>query len=98
MDQRRRYVAFKVTGDGGLIAILRLVKKLKQEAEKKPSIKLVEYDHNTGFGLLRCGHLETAMVKDGLVGSSAKEKIKILGVSGTVKAAKRKFAPSGVKG
>jgi RNase P/RNase MRP subunit POP5 len=90
MKQRHRYVVFKVTG-GGRGEILRAVKHLKGRVEKGPPIKLVEYNQETGLGLLRCGHLQLPGLKAGISEIAKKAKISVIGVSGTIKKAKKKF-------
>jgi RNase P/RNase MRP subunit POP5 len=62
---------------------------------KGPKLRLVLYDVGSGRGLLRCGHLQIEALMDKLVRvdeiMGEKVKLGILGVSGTIKAAKRKF-------
>jgi ribonuclease P/MRP protein subunit POP5 len=96
---RRRYIAFRVSGGRidreRVVDILRsLLQQVSIDApEAEP--KLILYDEASQRGLLRCGHRLLAQVKDkiggveGIDGKSA--KFVILGVSGTIKAAKRKF-------
>lgn len=62
---------------------------------KGPKLRLVLYDTRSGRGLLRCGHMQVETLIDKLVRvdeiRGEKVKLGILGVSGTIKAAKRKF-------
>jgi RNase P/RNase MRP subunit POP5 len=75
---------------GGKADVLRVVGRLKRKFGDEPSIRLVEYDGESG--VLRCGHLQLQRVKAEL--QAAREAgISVIGVSGTVRAAKRKFMP-----
>lgn len=89
MGQKRRYVVFRVSG-GGWDDVLEYVKNLEQACDEKSAIKLVEFDPEAGLGVLRCGHLQLKELKSKR-GARHKTKIAVIGVSGTLKAAKRKF-------
>ncbi len=93
MREKRRYVAFKA--GCGWIELTQAVKKFEVEFGKP--IKLVHYDSNAGFGLLRCSlaqlpQLRTKMEKN------FNKTITIIGISGTIRAAKRKFSLQATKG
>jgi RNase P/RNase MRP subunit POP5 len=90
MRQRRRYVVFKIV-DGGRAEISRAVGHLKQGIEGGALIKLVEFDEEIGLGLLSCGNLQLPEVKTKISEVAGKTKITVVGVSGTVKKAKKKF-------
>lgn len=98
---RRRYIAFQIGGgkiDKERVADLlkSLLRQISLDLEAPGAEpKLILFDEATQRGLLRCGHRLLAQVKDkiggaeGINGESA--KFIILGVSGTIKTAKRKF-------
>jgi RNase P/RNase MRP subunit POP5 len=90
MRQRHRYVVFKIAG-GGREEILRVIKYLRQKVEEGPPLKLVEYNQKVGSGLLRCGHLQLPRLKAGISEIEGKMKISVIGVSGTIKKARKKF-------
>jgi RNase P/RNase MRP subunit POP5 len=108
MRPRRRYIAFEISGTkmgkNDVIEVLKYSFRLLLNSElNRRLFKLVFYEASSQRGLLRCGHKQVDEVKTALTG---KEKIgnkrvsfRILGVSGTIKAAKRKFlAPPQAKG
>jgi len=92
--QRKRYVAFMALGDSSRAEISRLVSEVKSK-QNCQSVKFIGFDKTSGFGILLCGHLELPAVKSMLsqVKTGGKTELKILGVSGTIRAAKRKFVP-----
>jgi len=99
MRQRRRYIAFELIGsEAGKGDIMRTISHsllTRDPAFDRRVLKLIFYDVSSRRGLLRCGHkqvgeLKTAMTNIKKIGSK-KASLVILGVSGTLKAAKRKF-------
>jgi RNase P/RNase MRP subunit POP5 len=92
--QRKRYVAFVALGDSSRAEVSRLASGIKSKYNCQ-SIKFIDFDKTSGFGILLCSHLELPAVKSML--SQAKTggnpKLRILWVSGTIRAAKRKFMP-----
>jgi len=105
---RRRYIGFenlgaKVGRNDVFKALNRSLHHLSGSEPNRKLLKLVFYDADSQQGLLRCGHKQVNEVKTAIEGE---KKIgdkgisfRVLGVSGTIKAAKRKFlAPSQAKG
>jgi RNase P/RNase MRP subunit POP5 len=92
--QRKRYIAFMALGDSSRAEISRLASGIKSEHNCQ-SIKFIGFDKTSGFGILLCGHLELPAVKSLLsqAKTGGKTKLKIIGVSGTIRTAKRKFMP-----
>lgn len=93
---RRRYIAFEVKGKVARGDLARKLTGLSSGIRAKgPKPRLVLYDAGSGRGLLRCGHMQVEALMDKLVRAyeirGEKVKLEILGVSGTMKAAKRKF-------
>lgn len=87
---RRRYVAFEVGGELSADAVRRLIGGAVRGVTPPP--RFILFDKLTKRGLLRCGHLQVSEVKGALAGSKIKgASFKVLGVSGTIKASKRKF-------
>ncbi|MEM2908315.1 MAG: Rpp14/Pop5 family protein [Candidatus Hadarchaeales archaeon] len=101
---RRRYIAFQISGsrvERGKVAdilssLLQQISLNLETPEAEP--KLILFDEATQQGLLRCGHRLLAQVKDKLSRAEGMNdkgtKFIILGVSGTIKTAKRKFFSS----
>lgn len=87
---RRRYVVFKVNGELNADAVWRSVEKAVRGVTPMP--RLIFFDEFMKCGLLRCGHLQVGKIKEALgrlsVGGAT---FTIIGVSGTIKACKRKF-------
>jgi RNase P/RNase MRP subunit POP5 len=100
MRNRRRYIAFESTGEASVSDILKIINFLRTSRRKaeQSMLKLVLYDENSRLGLLRCGHKQVDEIKASM--SSAGENhakmisFRVLGVSGTIRAAKRKFLAS----
>jgi len=92
--QRKRYIAFMALGDASRAEVSRLASGIKSKYNCQ-SIKFIDFDKTLGFGILSCGHLELPTVKSLLSQAKTGEttKLRILGVSGTIRAAKRKFMP-----
>lgn len=100
MRPRRRYIVFEISGarmgrNDAIKALKSSFRLLLNSELNRGLFKLVFYDARSQRGLLRCGHKQVNEVKTVLTG---KEKIcnkrvsfRVLGVSGTIKAAKRKF-------
>jgi len=96
--QRRRYIAFELIGEASKReiswAINHVLHARKMEVDKT-MLKLVLYDTDSRRGLLRCGHKQVNEVKAAMLSikkiGGKEASFVILGVSGTVKAAKRKF-------
>ncbi len=99
MRQRRRYVAFELTdGKAGKGDIMRAVGhslQTRDPAFDRRMLKLVFHDVSSRRGLLRCGHKQVGELKAALTSikkiGGKEASFVILGVSGTIRAAKRKF-------
>ena len=98
MRRKRRYIAFELIGGASKMdiswTINHVLYAFKPEVDKT-MLKLVLYDMNSRRGLLRCNHRQVNEVKAAMLSikeiGGEKASLKILGVSGTMKAAKRKF-------
>ena len=98
MRQKRRYIAFELIGEASKReiswAINHVLNARKLEVDKT-MLKLALFDMDSRRGLLRCGHrwvneVKAAMLSIKKIGGKEASFV-ILGVSGTIKAAKRKF-------
>lgn len=98
MRQKRRYIAFGVSGAKfGKGEITRAITNLLRGLQDfdTSAMRMIFFEAGSGRGLLRCGHKQVAQVKAAILqlkrigGRGA--SFSILGVSGTIKAAKRKF-------
>lgn len=101
---RRRYLAFKVSG-----AHIFSKRDLYNEFTRKMLnvfnkseigegvIRVILYDQLAGLGIIRCGHKSVDKVKLVLKNlrmiSGKSVTIDVIGVSGTVRALKRKYVP-----
>ncbi len=107
MRFRRRYIAFEV--EGGRVSRGELRKAIEHSLRvsypkiDQTMLKLAFFEASSKRGLFRCGHmqvddLKVAISSVGKMGGG-KASLRVLGVSGTIKAAKRKFlTPSRAKG
>ena len=99
MKPRRRYIAFEVEGSkaGGGELWRAIEHSLRVNSPKidRTMLKLALYEKSSQRGLFRCGHKQVDEVKAAIssVGKigGRKASLRIFGVSGTIKAAKRKF-------
>jgi len=100
MRKRRRYIAFESVREASVQDVLQTINFLRASSPKmeQSMLKLVLYDENSRLGLLRCAHKQVDEIKASM--SSAGENhakmisFRVLGVSGTIRAAKRKFLAS----
>jgi RNase P/RNase MRP subunit POP5 len=100
MRPKRRYIVFEVVGTemgkNDVVEALhtRFDGNINLEFNKGP-LKLIFYDAESKFGLLRCGHKEVDVVKTIIThsgtGNRTTPSFNVLGVAGTIKAARRKF-------
>ena len=99
MRQRRRYIAFELVGSraskGDIMRAIGHSLHTRNPAFDWRMLKLVFHDVSSRRGLLRCGHrqvdeLKAAMASITKIGGGEASFV-ILGVSGTIRAAKRKF-------
>jgi len=100
MKPRRRYIAFEITDakmsrNEAIKALNLSFRRLPDSELNRSLLKLVFYDASSRRGLLRCGHKQVSEVKAVITGTekigNKKINFKVLGVSGTIRAAKRKF-------
>jgi ribonuclease P/MRP protein subunit POP5 len=98
MRMRRRYIAFEIQGEEVSREELtrRINSAIKAMNLSGPnSVRLILYDTDSRRGLLRCGHLQLDDIKKILEDikelGGKKAKVLILGVSGTIKKARKKF-------
>jgi len=99
MRQRRRYIAFELIGsEAGKSDIMRAISNsllTHNPAFDQRVLNLVFHDISSRRGVLRCGHRQVGELKAAMAYikkiSGRKASLLILGVSGTFRAAKRKF-------
>ena len=92
MRLRKRYIVFESTGKKSVSDVQKSLIFLRREQVSKLGFRLVFYDERSQRGLVRCGHLDLEKVKEDM---SRSGNFRILGVSGTIKGAKRKFLAKG---
>jgi RNase P/RNase MRP subunit POP5 len=98
MRQKRRYIAFGVSGakfsKGEITRAITNSLRSLQDLDTS-AVRMIFFEAGSGRGLLRCEHKQVAQVKAAIlklkrIGSGG-VSFSILGVSGTIRAAKRKF-------
>jgi RNase P/RNase MRP subunit POP5 len=99
MRKKRRYIAFESMGEASVTDIIRAINSLRAGRPMLgQSVGLVLYDESSKKGLLRCDHSQVGEIKALISGEekvgTETMSLKVLGVSGTIKAAKRKFLAS----
>ena len=100
MRKRRRYIAFESTREASVSDVLRTINFLRASRPKaeQSMLKLILYDENSRRGLLRCGHKQVDEIKASVLSAGENHakmiSFRVLGVSGTIRAAKRKFLAS----
>ena len=97
---KRRYIALKILGDELLnrFQLIDYVKSCLSQIDSveldKVKLRLIELDLERKNGIIRCNHKYSKNVKDCLqdlrIGDS-EIIVRVLGVSGTIKALRRKF-------
>lgn len=99
MRQKRRYIAFGVSvakfSKGEVTrAITNSLRSLEDFGDTS-DVRMIFFEVGSGRGLLRCGHKQVAQVKAAILKlkrvGDRNVTFSILGVSGTIRAAKRKF-------
>ncbi len=96
MKRRRRYVAFEAAAGFGKQDVYGVTAALSRAlGVDRAEVRVIVYDEESRMGLLRSSHyfadgLKKAMARDG-------SSLKVVGVSGTIRAAKRKFFSEGQK-
>ncbi|MEM3420637.1 MAG: hypothetical protein QW835_07395 [Candidatus Hadarchaeum sp.] len=96
MRLRRRYVVFEIV-DGNLNIRQTLAWLCEELQADHREIRTVIYDENLGKGILFCSHRLLDELREKIAERGV--PMKIIGVSGTMRAAKRKFfGPEGEGG
>jgi RNase P/RNase MRP subunit POP5 len=95
---RRRYIAFRTVPSlpytrWQLQRVL-LTRIPDREARHAHRLRVVEYDAASGYGILHCGHTHLAETLRLLTATRRELGLESIGVSGTLKALRRKFLPS----
>lgn len=87
---RQRYIAFQADENLEKEKLIDTFVNIGREKNLSPQPWLILYNSNSGEGLVKCGHLQM----DELIEEMKKNKkinFEILGVSGTIKKARKKF-------
>jgi ribonuclease P/MRP protein subunit POP5 len=100
MRQKRRYIAFGVSGakfsKGEVTRAITNSLRGLQDLDTN-AMRMIFFEAGSGRGLLRCERKQVAQVKAAILKlkriGSRNVAFSILGVSGTIRAAKRKFLP-----
>ena len=98
MRQKRRYIAFGVSGakfsKGEVTRAVTNSLRSLQDLDTS-TMRMIFFEVGSGRGILRCGHRQVAQVKAAILKlkriGGRDVSFNILGVSGTIRAAKRKF-------
>jgi RNase P/RNase MRP subunit POP5 len=68
---------------------------MRRDHEKMMRVRLLDYDVEKGLGMLLCDHKSVEKIRSAFINIRGKSQgemtIKMIGVSGTIKALKRKF-------
>lgn len=101
---RRRYMAFKVSGTHNFSKrdlynafTQKMLNVFNKSEIGEGPIRVIRYDQLAGLGIIRCGHKSVDKVKLVLkkvrIISGKPVTIDVIGVSGTIRALKRKYVP-----
>lgn len=99
---KRRYIAFRVKNSYNFSkneirdTLTSSILKRREFSElRKRGPRLIDYDKRYGAGIIRCGHRDLNEVKSSLINidkiSGKDVTMRVIGVSGTIKALRRKF-------
>lgn len=98
---KKRYVGFRLTSDRVhsrrevSTLILNELYAMRSGHEKMMRVRLLDYDVEKGLGMLLCDHKSVEKIRSTFGNvqnkSQGKTTIHVIGVSGTIKALKRKF-------
>ncbi len=98
---KRRYIGFKVAADpvpsrqAVLTLVLTEFYALGHDRGPMIRVRILAYDDATGVGVLRCDHRSVAKIRDAFhsvqLKSGGAMTLRILGVSGTLRALRRKY-------
>jgi RNase P/RNase MRP subunit POP5 len=99
MRPRHRYVAFGVSGakfsKGEVTRAITNSLRSLQDLGDTAAVRMIFFEAGSGRGLLRCGHKQVAQVKTAILKlkqiGDRDVSFSVFGVSGTIRAAKRKF-------
>lgn len=96
-ETRSRYIAFKVKDRQSISEVKKTVfKHAKREDRYLNKARILFYDWNNGFGLIKCSHIQKDRLRRKLENINdmydGSNMVKILGISGTIKKAKQKFS------
>ena len=101
MRPRHRYVAFDVSGRFSRNEVARAITnslRSSQDLGDTSALRMIFFEASSGRGLLRCGHKQVVQVKTAILKlkqiGDRDVSFSVLGVSGTIRAAKRKFLPA----
>lgn len=90
---RQRYIAFETEKNSSKEELEKVIREAGQELGLSPLPWLILFDQETNEGLVKCDHLQVDKLKNELK-KTDKFKIRILGVSGTIKKVRQKFLSS----
>lgn len=97
MRPRRRYVVLEAHGGAGNSGLGReLISPCRAAGIDTTQLKIIFYDNGLRRCLLRCGHSQVDAIKAAMTGSGC--NFRVVGVSGTIRAARRKFFRQAQKG
>ncbi|MFH1821407.1 MAG: hypothetical protein ABH852_03060 [Methanobacteriota archaeon] len=90
MRHRRRYMAFEAVSGADKQDVYRVAASMcKMIGVDRAEVRVITHDADSRKGLLRCSHDLVGELKG--VMAHGESPLKVLGVSGTIRAAKRKF-------
>jgi len=102
---KKRYIGFKVAADSlpsqreVLTLVVTELRTLGYDPDPMLRVRILAYNEVTGVGMLRCDHRSVAKIRDAFhrvqAKSSSATTLRILGVSGTIRALRRKFLRTG---
>ena len=97
---KRRYIAFQIMPhrifakkDLQNLLINEIATGTNEPLRRRPYIRVIEFDRESGYGILRCGHVSLNQLLQSLHESGKLKQLKLrtLGTSGSIKTLKRKF-------
>ncbi len=102
---RRRYIAFLVKSDLplsrrdiGEALIPEMMRQSNRSEMETGKVRLINYDETTCIGIIRCGHLAVGAIRSYLSKvDNIHEKraaVQVIGISGTIRALRRKLMMS----
>jgi len=87
--EHRRYVVFAVASGTRRIEL----EKILNSGTRQGGFRIIQYEESTGKGIFRCQH--TALERVRSLANKHGAGFRILGVSGTIKRARKKFFNQG---